>query len=75
VLEPARVAPTLPPLHATPIAASKIQGEVANEIRARIASFRQHQERFSREREQYFSETLARLRATLKDAPSPRIEK
>jgi hypothetical protein len=75
VLEPARVAPAPPSLHATPIAASTLQREVANEIRARIASFRQHQERFSREREQYFSETLARLRATLKDTPPPRLEK
>jgi len=75
VVEPVPVAPPPPSLPAVPIAAAKAQGEMANEIRARIASFRAHQERFSREREQYFSETLARLRASLKDPPPSRLEK
>jgi hypothetical protein len=53
-----------------------VPGEMANEIRARIAGFRAHQERFSREREKYFNETLARLKATLNEAsPLPRPEK
>ncbi len=39
------------------------------ELKARIASFRAHQERFNREREAYFSATLARLRAAIKDTP------
>jgi hypothetical protein len=47
------------------------QSEMASEIRARIASFRAHQERFNREREEYFAATLARLRASLRDAPPP----
>ena len=47
------------------------QSEMASEIRARIASFRAHQERFNREREQYFSATLERLRAAIKDANLP----
>jgi hypothetical protein len=47
------------------------QSEMASEIRARIASFRAHQERFNREREEYFAATLARLRAALRDAPPP----
>jgi len=72
-LEPARIAP--PPLPATPTAASQLQGEMANEIRARVASFRAHQERFNREREEYFSQTLARLRNAIKDAPPPRVGK
>jgi len=42
---------------------------MAKEIRARIASFRAHQERFNREREEYFAATLARLRAAIKDMP------
>jgi hypothetical protein len=46
-------------------------GEMAAEIRARVASFRAHQERFNREREEYFATTLARLRAALKDGRSP----
>jgi hypothetical protein len=51
-----------------------VPSEMANEIRARIAGFRAHQERFNREREEYFNTTLARLRATLKDASPPRSE-
>jgi hypothetical protein len=46
-------------------------GEMAAEIRARVASFRAHQERFNREREEYFATTLAKLRAALKDGRSP----
>jgi hypothetical protein len=50
-------------------------GDMANEIRARVASFRAHQERFNREREQYFSATLNRLRAAIKDANPPHLDK
>jgi len=46
-------------------------GEMAAEIRARVASFRAHQERFNREREEYFATTLARLRAAIKDGRPP----
>lgn len=74
-LEPApATAPPSPPLPVDVIARSRVQGEMANEIRARIASFRAHQERFNREREEYFAATLARLRETIKDAP-PRPDK
>ena len=59
-----------PPTTRRPI----VQTELANEIRARIASFRAHQERFNREREEYFAATLARLRAAVKEPP-PRAEK
>jgi hypothetical protein len=52
-----------------------VQSEVREEIRARIASFRAHQERFNREREEYFSATLARLRAAMKDSPASRLRK
>jgi hypothetical protein len=45
-----------------------IQNEVKGEIQARIASFRAHQDRFNRERAEYFSATLARLRATLEQS-------
>jgi len=75
VLEPVRFAapPSPPPaLPADTIARSKVQGEMANEIRARIASFRAHQERFNRERDEYFAATLARLRNAIKDAPPVR---
>jgi hypothetical protein len=65
-IEPARIVerPTAAP---APIAPS----DMASEIRARVASFRAHQERFNREREQYFSATLERLRAAIKDANPP----
>ena len=43
--------------------------DLNDELKARVASFRAHQERFNREREEYFSTTLARLRAAIKDAP------
>ena len=52
-----------------------VQSEMKEEIRARIASFRAHQERFNREREEYFSATLARLRAAMKDSPASRPDK
>lgn len=42
------------------------------EIRARIATFRAHQERFNRERHDYFNATLARLRAEINELP-PRM--
>jgi hypothetical protein len=45
------------------------------EFRARIASFRAHQERFNRERAEYFDATIARLRATLQDAPPLRASR
>jgi hypothetical protein len=48
---------------------------VANEIRARVAGFRAHQERFNREREEYFSKTLAKLKAEIKEMPEPRVDK
>ena len=74
VLESAHIAPPPAPAVA-PTARSERQGEMANEIRARIASFRAHQERFNREREEYFNQTLARLRAAAKTAPPPRAGK
>lgn len=55
-----------------PIVHSEVQSEVQDEIRARIASFRAHQERFNRERAEYFNATLARLRAAIEDRPPPR---
>ncbi|MBV9462234.1 MAG: hypothetical protein JO141_32610 [Bradyrhizobium sp.] len=69
-IEPARimeVSPAVAALTPRPIAPS----DMASEIRARVATFRAHQERFNREREQYFSATLDRLRASIKDMPAP----
>jgi hypothetical protein len=47
------------------------QVDVKTEIQARIATFRAHQERFNRERHEYFSATLARLRASIEQLPPP----
>jgi hypothetical protein len=44
-----------------------LQRDMQAEIRARIASFRANQERFNRERQEYFSSTLERLRASMND--------
>jgi hypothetical protein len=51
------------------------QVDVKTEIQARIAGFRAHQERFNRERHEYFSATLARLRASIEQLPPPRSGK
>jgi hypothetical protein len=41
------------------------------EIRARVANFRAHQERFNREREAYCSATMAKVHAALKESEQP----
>ena len=51
------------------------QVDVKTEIETRIAGFRAHQERFNRERHEYFSATLARLRASIEQLPPPRSGK
>ncbi len=73
-IEPVKAAeppPSMPAAAPRPVVAS----EVANEIRARVAGFRAHQERFNREREEYFSQTLAKLKAEIKEMPPPRTGK
>jgi hypothetical protein len=42
-----------------------LQNEYRSEIQSRVASFRAHQERISREREAYCSATLAKIHATI----------
>ncbi len=62
---------TPPPRAARIVAQPIVPSDMKSEIRSRVASFRAHQERFNRERAEYFSATLARLRATIDDAPPP----
>jgi hypothetical protein len=73
-IEPARSAEPEPvepaPGALTPMAIAST--DIRTEIQARVASFRAHQERFNRERAEYFSATLARLRASIDDLPPPR---
>ena len=63
-----------PPAAAPPLQPAATTSDLAAEIRTRVASFRAHQERFNREREEYFAATLARLQAVIKDKPPPRPE-
>lgn len=64
-----------PPKPARPIqvALPDLRGDFQSEIKARIASFRAHQQRFLKEREEYCSATMAKVRAALdeRDPPSP----
>ncbi|WP_426526912.1 hypothetical protein [Bradyrhizobium sp. McL0615] len=48
-----------------------LREDFQSEIRARIASFRAHQERFNREREAYCTATMAKVHAVLKEGESP----
>lgn len=72
-IEPVRIAER-PPAAAAPAPRPIAPSDMASEIRARVASFRAHQERFNREREQYFSATLERLRAAIKEASPPHFD-
>jgi hypothetical protein len=49
--------------------------DIQKEIRDRVANFRAHQQRFNKEREEYFSATIAKLKASMKDLPPPRVGK
>ena len=63
------------PPRTIPLSRQFDQVDVKTEIQARIAGFRAHQERFNRERHEYFNATLARLRASIDQLPPPRSEK
>ena len=57
-----------------PLARPDLREDFQSEIKARVANFRAHQERFSREREAYCSATMAKVHAALKDGePLPRL--
>jgi hypothetical protein len=53
------------------IAGLDLPVDFQSEIRARVASFRAHQERFTREREEYCRATMAKVRATLSEDTEP----
>src|SRR5258705_13504088 len=54
-----------------PLARPDLQEDFQSEIRARVANFRAHQERFNREREAYCSATMAKVHAALREAEPP----
>jgi hypothetical protein len=58
-------APMTEPPRPVQLARIDLRDDFQSEIRARVANFRAHQERFSREREAYCSATLAKVRAAL----------
>ncbi len=67
-----------PPLMPAPVSQPRQQvalTDIQKEIRDRVASFRAHQQRFNKEREEYFSATIAKLKASMKDLPPPRAGK
>jgi hypothetical protein len=47
-----------------------VASDVRTEMQARVANFRAHQERFHREREEYFSTTLTKARAGTQSDPA-----
>ncbi|MDI3562240.1 hypothetical protein [Bradyrhizobium sp. Arg816] len=63
-IKPQQVVPHAPPVMIPP---ARTSGDFRSEMQARIASFRKHQERFEREREEYCAATLTRLRAAIRD--------
>jgi hypothetical protein len=50
------------------IARPMVPSEMQREIQSRVEGFRAHQERFNRERAEYFNATLKRVRASLDEA-------
>lgn len=66
---PPAAIPAEPPLQLPSIqlAPPRTTGDFRTEMQARIANFRKHQERFEREREEYCTATLTKLRAAIRD--------
>jgi hypothetical protein len=54
-----------------PLARLDLREDFQSEIKARIANFRAHQERFNREREAYCSATMAKVHAALREGEPP----
>ena len=54
-----------------PAARPTVSGDVRAEMQNRVANFRAHQQRFHRERDEYCSATLAKMRVLVSDDSSP----
>ncbi|MEH2502353.1 hypothetical protein V1290_001164 [Bradyrhizobium sp. AZCC 1578] len=54
-----------------PLARPDLRDDIQSEIKARVASFRAHQERFNREREAYCTATMAKVHAALREGEPP----
>ena len=49
------------------VAPPRLSGDFRTELLDRVATFRKHQERFEREREEYCAQTMAKARAAMPD--------
>jgi hypothetical protein len=54
-----------------PLARPDLRDEIQSEIKARVANFRAHQERFNREREAYCTATMEKVHAALREGEPP----
>jgi len=57
------------------IARTPLRSDYQNEIQARVANFRAHQQRFLKEREDYCSTTMAKVQKALNNLPPPRADR
>jgi|SRR5882757_6757303 len=62
---------TVAPPKPAQVARPDTRVDFQSEIRARVANFRAHQERFHREREAYCSATMAKVHAALREVSVP----
>jgi hypothetical protein len=75
---PAQPLPAAPPVETpgaiampAPLPRLDLRDDFQSEIKARVANFRAHQERFNREREAYCAATMARVHASLREGDPP----
>jgi hypothetical protein len=61
---------TQPPQVSLKLPRATVSNDIRSEIQARVANFRAHQERFHREREEYFSATLRNVRTVMVPPPA-----
>ncbi|MEH2626041.1 hypothetical protein V1292_004096 [Bradyrhizobium sp. AZCC 1719] len=54
-----------------PLTRPDLRDDIQSEIKARVANFRAHQERFNREREAYCTATMAKVHAALREGEPP----
>ena len=54
-----------------PLPRLDLRDDLQSEIKARVANFRAHQERFNREREAYCAATMAKVHAALREGDPP----
>jgi hypothetical protein len=69
--QPPAIARPPTPVPPTGMPRADLREDIRSEIRARVASFRAHQQRFLREREEYCSATMAKVRSALREHGGP----